>query len=248
MEFNDTQHKPSVEVLGRSVEQIDDGLRQYMIKVFNYMGLGLCVTALFAYLFYSQNWWHSFYTISGNTASLSALGWLVTFAPLIMVFAFSAVISRGSVMASQAMFWIFSSVMGISLSTIFVAYTEHSIARVFLISAATFGVMSLYGYSTKRDLTRIGSFMYMGVWGLVIASIVNLFLHSTALMYTISYIAVVAFTALTAYDVQNIKNLYYDSKDDSTAAEKIAVSGALNLYLDLVNLFIALLNIMGDRK
>ncbi|MBP5215764.1 MAG: Bax inhibitor-1/YccA family protein [Alphaproteobacteria bacterium] len=246
MEFNDIQPKSSVEIVGRTASDIDEGLRSYMIKVFNYMGLGLCITALCSYWFYAADLWKMFYNL--QTGGMSGLGWIVTFAPLIMIFAFSAVIRKGSLFATQAMFWAFSAVMGLSLSSIFVAYTTDSIVRVFLISAATFGAMSIFGYTTKRDLTKIGSFMYMGVWGLVIASIVNLFLHSTALMYTISYIAVVAFTVLTAYDVQSIKNLYYISKNNSVFAAKAAVSGALNLYIDLINIFISLLNIMGNRR
>ena len=233
-----------------SVEMIDEGLRSYMIKVFNYMGLGLCVTALSAYLVANTPLIGLMYNIdqATRTISLSGFGYLIMFAPLLMIFAFQAVIARGSVFATQAMFWAFSAIMGMSLSNILMVYTADSIARVFLITAATFGTMSLIGYTTKKDLTAIGSFLRMGVWGLIIASIVNLFMHSSGLYYAISYIAVVAFTGLTAYDVQNIKNMYYQTGYSEEFAKKAAVSGALSLYLDFINLFIALMNILGGNR
>ena len=249
MNMNEYNHKPAVEIVGKTVEAVDEGLRQYMIKVFNYMGLGLLVTAAAAYIAANTAFvtWMFNVDMLHKTVSMSGFGYLVTFAPLLMIFAFSAVINRGSLAATQGMFWAFSAVMGLSLSTICIAYTASSITRVFLITAATFGAMSLYGYSTKRDLTGIGSFLYMGLWGLIIASIVNIFMQSSGLMYAISYIAVVVFTGLTAYDVQNIKNLYYQSNSEESSA-KLAVSGALSLYLDFVNLFMSLLSILGDRR
>jgi FtsH-binding integral membrane protein len=146
------------------------------------------------------------------------------------------------------MFWAFSAIMGMSLSNILMAYTAGSIARVFLITAATFGTMSLIGYTTKKDLTSIGSFLRMGVWGLIIASIVNIFMHSAPLMYAISYISVAVFTGLTAYDVQNIKNMYYHVSASGEFAKKAAVAGALSLYIDFINIFISLMNLMGDRR
>ena len=206
-----------------AIERVDEGLRQYMIKVFNYMGLSLVVTAL------------------------AAFGWIITLAPLAMIFGFNAVLNKGSMAAAQAMFWAFSVVMGMSLADIALIYTGDSIARVFLITAATFGGMSLFGYTTKKDLTGIGSFMYMGLWGIIIASIVNIFLKSSGLYYAISYIAVLIFTVLTAYDVQTIKAMYYSSDNEDTVSRK-AIAGAMNLYLDFINLFIYLMRIMGDRK
>lgn len=242
MQNNEVLRKPAVQM-------VDNGLRQYLIKVFNYMGLGLCVTALAAYIGANTSFINWMFSINQaqQTVSLSAFGYLITFAPLLMIFAFGAVLRNGSTAAVQAMFWCFSAVMGLSLSTICLAYSAHSITRVFLITAAVFGTMSLYGYTTQRDLTKLGTFLYVGVIGLVIASVVNIFLQSTGLMYAISYIAVVAFTGLTAYDIQNIKNLYYMERNTETI-NRLAVSGALNLYLDFVNLFIALMNIMGDRR
>ena len=233
-----------------AIEVIDEGLRQYMIKVFNYMGLGLCLTALAAYLVANTPLIAMMYNINQaqQSISLSGFGYLIVFAPLIMIFAFQAVITRGSVFATQAMFWAFSAVMGMSLSNMLMVYTYDSIARVFLISAATFGTMSLIGYTTKKDLTSIGSFLRMGLWGLIIASIVNIFMHSTGMFYALSYLAVAIFTGLTAYDVQNIKNMYYRASMNDEFAQKAAVSGALNLYLDFINLFISLMNIMGNRR
>lgn len=232
-----------------AIERVDEGLRQYMIKVFNYMGLSLVVTALAAYVtLYTPviNWMFSV-DQAAQTVSLSAFGWIIALAPLAMIFGFNAVLNKGSMAAAQAMFWAFSVVMGMSLADIALIYTGDSIARVFLITAATFGGMSLFGYTTKKDLTGIGSFMYMGLWGIIIASIVNIFLKSSGLYYAISYIAVLIFTVLTAYDVQTIKAMYYSSDNEDTVSRK-AIAGAMNLYLDFINLFIYLMRIMGDRK
>ena len=154
-----------------AIERVDDGLRQYMIKVFNYMGLGLVVTTLAAYItFYTPviTWMFSV-DQAAQTISLSAFGWIVTLAPLAMIFGFNAILAKGSMGAAQAMFWAFSVVMGMSLADIGLLYTGDSIVRVFLITAATFGGMSLLGYTTKIDLTRVGTFMYMGLWGIIIA-------------------------------------------------------------------------------
>lgn len=232
-----------------AIERVDDGLRQYMIKVFNYMGLGLVVTTLAAYitLYTPVITWMFSVDQAAQTISLSAFGWIVTLAPLAMIFSFNAILAKGSMGAAQAMFWAFSVVMGMSLADIGLLYTGDSIVRVFLITAATFGGMSLLGYTTKIDLTRVGTFMYMGLWGLIIASIVNIFLKSSGLYYAISYIAVLVFTVLTAYDVQAIKNMYYASDDEDSMSRK-AISGAMNLYLDFINLFLYLMRILGDRK
>ena len=231
-----------------SVEMIDEGLRSHMIRVFNYMGLGLCVTALAAYITANTSLLGLMYNIGNNTASLSGLGYLIVFAPLLMIFAFPAVIMRGSTFATQVMFWAFSAVMGMSLSNLLLAYTYGSIARVFLITAAIFGSMSLIGYTTKKDLTSIGSFLLMGVWGLIIASIVNIFMHSAPLMYVISYISVAVFTGLTAYDVQRIKEVYYQIGSNGEMVQKAAVAGALSLYIDFMNLFLSLMRILGGER
>ena len=250
MNMNEINRRPSVEVLNRpKTSYIDEGLRQYMIKVFNYMGAGLCVTALVAYLVANTGLIQFLYKINPQTqsASLSFLGWIVTLSPLAMIFAFQYVLSHKSLATSQLMFWGFSALMGASLANIFLIYTAASMTRVFLISAATFGVMSLYGYTTKRDLSKIGSFLFMGLIGLILASVVNIFLQSPALYYALSYIGVAIFVGLTAWDIQKVKSIYYDSDTQDIASRK-AISGALSLYLDFVNLFLNLLSILGDRR
>ena len=234
----------------KSVETVDEGLRQYMIKIFNYMGSGLCITALAAWVVVNTPLLTMMYSINeqAHTASLSALGWIITLAPLALVFAFGAVANRASASKLLLMFFGFSAIMGMSCANILISYSGASITRVFLITAATFGAMSLYGYTTKRDLTGIGSFMYMGLWGVIIASIVNIFMASSGLYYAISYISVAVFVGLTAYDMQNLKALYYGIGADEESRNKVAISGALNLYLDFINLFLSLLRLMGDRR
>lgn len=229
---------------------IDEGLRNYMLKVYNFMAGGLCVTALAAYvLMSSPSFMKIFYNFNsaGYVTGMSALGWIILFAPLVMVFAFNWVIARGTPQQVQMLFWGFSAVMGISLAPTLMIYTGASVARVFLITAAMFGGMSLYGYTTKKDLSGMGSFLIMGVWGIVIASIVNLFMQSPGLSYAISIIAVIAFTGLTAYDTQKIRQIYF-SGDSSDVYTKKAILGALELYLDFINMFIALLRLFGDRR
>ncbi len=228
---------------------IDEGLRQYFMKVYNFMAGGLCVTALTAYIFANTPaLLRLLFSVSANgTVGLSALGWLITFAPLIMVFAFGWVLNRGTIGQVQATFWGFSALMGASLTPILLVYTGASVSRVFLITAAMFGGMSLYGYVTKKDLTGIGSFMIMAVWGLIIASIVNIFLKSPGLSYAVSIVSVIAFTVLTAYDTQKIRIMYHAGDDDEMMNRK-AISGALNLYMDFINMFIALMRLMGDRR
>lgn len=228
---------------------VDEGLRQYMLKVYNYMTGGLCLTALTAWLVaYTPALFRLFFSVSPEGAvGLSAFGWLCLFAPLIMVFAFGWVLNRGSLAQVQGLFWGFSAIMGLSLTPILIAYTGTSVARVFLITAATFGGMSIYGYTTKKDLTGIGSFLIMGLWGLIIASIVNLFMRSTGLSYAVSIISVLIFTGLTAFDTQTIRQTYY-MQDSADMAGRKAIRGALSLYLDFINIFISLMNLMGERR
>ena len=227
---------------------VDEGLKDYMLKVYNFMAGGLAVTALAAYICLNTPLINLFFSVnSSGQASMSALGWIILFAPLVMVFAFSWVLSRGTPQQIQLVFWGFSAVMGLSLTPTLLAYTGASVARIFLITAAMFGSMSLYGYTTKKDLTSMGSFMIMGVWGIVIASIVNIFLQSAGLSYAISILAVIAFTALTAYDTQKIRQIYM-SYDDSDTLTRKAIAGALELYLDFINMFLALLRLFGDRR
>lgn len=234
---------------------IDEGLRAYMIRVYNYMGIGLVLTGVVAYSFFTM----AVVTDSaGHITALTPLGhaiyaswlrWVIAFSPLVIVFLFAARINQMSATTAQAVFWAFAALMGLSLSSIFVIYTGASIARIFFITAATFGAVSLYGYSTKRDLTQFGSFLMMGVIGLVIASIVNAFLGSTGLQFAISVLAVLIFTGLTAYDTQQLKDNYYsNARGGEEVLGKSAISGALSLYLDFINIFIALLQLFGDRR
>ena len=228
---------------------VNEGLRQYLMKVFNYMAGGLCITALVSWLMISNpSILRIFYNITPQGASLSGFGWLAFLAPLVIVFAFGWVINRGTAAQVKGVFWLYSALMGVSLCPILLLYTGESITRVFLITAATFGAMSLYGYTTKRDLSGMGSFLFMGLIGIIIASLVNaFFLKSTGMSYAISFISVLVFTGLTAYDIQNIKAMYVDYEDSETASKK-AIAGALSLYLDFINLFLNLLRIMGDRR
>ena len=168
-------------------------------------------------------------------------------APLGFVFYLSARIHKMSLSKAQITFWIYSGIMGLSLSWIFIVFTQVSIVRVFFISSATFAAMSLYGYTTKKDLTKLGGFLFMGLIGIILASIVNIFVGSSALQFAISVIGVLVFVGLTAYDTQTIKNMYYESDDESTSGKK-ALMGALRLYLDFINLFILLLQLFGQRR
>jgi len=222
---------------------VDEGLKSFMLKVYNYMAAGLSVTALTAWATLNTPLFNLFFTQNGMTG----LGWVVFLAPLLLIFVFNRVLVRGSTAQVQGVFWGFSALMGASLAPVLLMYTAASMARVFLITAGTFGAMSLYGYTTKRDLTSMGSFMIMGLWGVIIASIVNIFLKSPTMYYVLSYLSVAIFVGLTAYDTQKIRNIYMSADDDSMMLRK-AVAGALELYLDFINLFLSLLRIMGNRR
>jgi FtsH-binding integral membrane protein len=212
----------------------DEGLRQHMLRVYNYMGIGLVITGIVAF-------------VVGSTPALyvpifqSPLKWVVMLAPL----AFK--IQTMSASAAQTMFWAFCAVMGLSLASVFLVFTGTSIARTFFIAATMFGTTSLYGYVTKRDLSRMGSFLMMGLIGVVIASVVNIFLGSSALQFAISVIGILVFVGLTAYDTQNIKEQYAENYDQESN-QKLAVFGALSLYLNFVNIFQLLLNFTGERE
>ena len=234
-------------------EVIDEGLRAYMLKVYNYMTTGLLFTGLVAYFFGKAS------IVTGEMGQIvgvtsigallfgSPLKWVVMLAPLGFVFYLSARIKKMSVSSAQITFWIFSAIMGLSLASIFIVYTQASIARVFFISSGTFAAMSLYGYTTKKDLTKLGGFLFMGLIGIIIASLVNLFFQSSALHFAISVIGVLVFVGLTAYDTQSIKNMYYAGDSESVGGKK-ALMGALRLYLDFINLFIMLLLLFGQRR
>ena len=225
---------------------VDQGLRQYMLKVYNYMAGGLCITALISYLIANTSAIKLFFTVAPNGAvGMSGLSWLALLAPFIMIFAFGWVLSRGTLAQVQGVYY--AAVMGAALAPVFIAYTGTSITRIFLITAAMFGGMSLYGYTTRKDLTSMGSFMTMGLWGIIIAMIVNIFLKSPGLYYALSILSVVVFTGLTAYDTQKIRAIYAESDSGDMSSRK-AISGALALYMDFINLFLALLRLFGDRR
>ena len=228
---------------------IDVGLREYMLRVYNYMASGLALTGIIAYATASTPALLSlFYTASPEGfLQPTMLAYIAMFSPLAFVLALSFGINKMSPSMAQAVFWGFAGVMGLSLSHIFLSYTGTSIARVFFITSGTFAGMSLYGYTTKRDLTGLGSFMFMGLIGIIIASIVNMFLQSSAMHFVISVIGVLVFVGLTAYDTQKIKLMYSEADGEGTATKK-AIMGALTLYLDFINLFLMLLRLFGDRR
>lgn len=222
------------------VAGIDQGLRTYMLRVYNYMTAGLAITGLVAWIVAQSPMLLS--TIYGTP-----LKWVVMFAPLAFVFFFVARLHKMSAAAAQMTFWAFAGLMGLSLSYIFVAYTGASIAKVFFITAGTFAAMSLYGYTTKRDLSKMGSFLMMGLIGIILASIVNIFLGSSMMSFAISVIGVLIFVGLTAYDTQSIKE-EYDVTHSGEVMQKNAIHGALRLYLDFINLFTFLLSLLGNRN
>lgn len=224
----------------RSAAIFDEGLRQHMLRVYNYMALGLVVTGLVAFAVSS---------VPALYVPLfqSPLRYVVMLAPLAFVFFFSFRLQSMSASGAQGMFWAFCAVMGLSLASVFLVFTGTSIARTFFIAASMFGAMSLYGYTTKTDLTRFSSFLIMGLIGVVIASIVNIFLGSSALQFAISVIGIVVFLGLTAWDTQTIKEQYAENFDVESQ-QKMAVWGALSLYLNFINIFTLLLNFTGERE
>ncbi len=238
---------------------IDQGLRTYMLKVYNLMALGLAITGLAALgtmMVATTNDPSTAVATLGNGKMLTSVGqtlygsplrWVVMLAPLGMVFYLSARINSMSTSAAQTAFWVFAGLMGLSLSSIFLVYTAQSIVQTFFITAAAFGALSLWGYTTKRDLTGMGTFLVMGVFGLIIAMVVNIFLQSPAMQFAISAIGVVIFAGLTAYDTQQIKEMYYEN-DSSEVSGRKAIMGALRLYLDFINLFTFLLQFLGNRE
>jgi hypothetical protein len=218
----------------------DEGLRKHMLRVYNHMGLGLVVTGLVAFFVASTP---ALYVPIFS----SPLKWVVMLAPLAFVMLFSFRMQTMSASGAQAMFWAFCAVMGLSLASVFLVFTSTSIARTFFIAATMFGATSLYGYTTRRDLTQFSSFLIMGLIGVVIASLVNLFLGSTALQFAISVIGIAVFVGLTAWDTQTIKEQYAENFD-AESQQKLAVFGAFSLYLNFINIFQLLLNFTGERE
>jgi len=234
---------------GARTAQIDEGLRAHMNKVYGTMSVGLLVTALVAWAVGSSDALLSIFR-DPVTLAPNILGWIAMFAPLIMVFAFGAAINRLSAAGAQLFFYAFAAVMGLSISWIFAAFTGISIAQTFLVTAIAFAGLSLYGYTTKRDISGWGAFLIMGLIGLIVASIVNIFLGSPALHFAVSVIGVLIFAGLTAYDTQRLKTDYLQHAHamDGEWLAKSAIMGALNLYLDFINLFMFLLQFLGNRE
>jgi FtsH-binding integral membrane protein len=228
-------------VNSKSLDQVlyDEGLRKFMLQVFNYMTLALAISGLVA-LGVSMS--------PAATALIwgTPLKWVAIFAPLGMSLAFMFMINKISSTSAMYFLFVFAAVMGISLSSIFIIYKLGSIAQVFFITSATFGSASLYGYTTKKDLTSMGSFLMMGVLGLVIASVVNIFLASSVLTFIVSILAVLIFTGLTAYDTQELKSVFDETTGEEQ--EKAGIIGALNLYLNFINIFVALMQLIGEKK
>ncbi|MCR8726762.1 Bax inhibitor-1/YccA family protein [Frigidibacter sp. ROC022] len=227
---------------------VDAGLRAHMNKVYGTMSVGMAVTALVAWAVGSND---ALLSLFRNPVTLqpNILGWIAMFLPLGMVFAFGAMINRLSAAGAQLFFYTFAAAMGLSISWIFAAFTGFSIAQTFLVTSISFAGLSLWGYTTKKDISAWGSFLIMGVIGLIVASIVNIFLGSPAIMFAISVLGVLIFAGLTAYDTQKIKTTYiqHARSMDSEWLGKAAIMGALNLYLDFINLFMFLLQFMGNR-
>jgi uncharacterized protein len=259
---------PFGQAIGQAVA-VDEGLRAYMLRVYNYMALGLAITGLAALGIYMLSVTGDmalaakavrngaevparipgglYLTQFGYYIYVSPIKWVIMLAPLAMVFVLSFGVERMRPATAQITFWIFAALMGISLSSIFLVFTHTSIVRVFFITAASFGALSLWGYTTQRDLSSMGSFLMMGLFGVVLASLVNLFMHSSALQFAISVIGVIVFAGLTAWDTQRLKNEYLYGAMDGEAVERSAISGALSLYLNFINLFTLLLQLLGQR-
>ncbi len=241
----------------RTAAEIDQGLRTYMLGVYNYMAIGLAITGLFALGIYMLSISSVptpyalrggiYLTQLGYTLFVSPLKWVVILAPLAMVFFLSFRVDKMSVGAAQITFWAYAALVGVSLAVLLMVYTHTSIARVFFITAASFGALSLWGYTTQRDLSGWGSFLFIGLVGIILASLVNIFVASTMMQWIISCVGVLVFAGLTAYDTQQIKEMY-DVNDDGSVAGKKSIMGALRLYLDFLNLFLMLLHLFGNRE
>ncbi len=232
---------------------IDAGLRAYMIRVYNYMAAAVALSGVVAWLTYNAA---VVTDTAGKVTGLTPFGQMVLSGPAMivlllgtlgLVFFISFRIQRLQFTTALTLFMVYAGLLGVTLTPIFLVYTGASITKVFFISAASFGALSLWGYTTQRDLSGMGSFMIMGLFGIIIASLVNLFLKSSGLDFAISAIGVIVFAGLTAWDTQRIKEMY-DASDDSNSAGRKAVMGALSLYLDFINLFLMLLRLVGDRR
>ncbi|MCE4222506.1 Bax inhibitor-1/YccA family protein [Methylobacterium sp. C25] len=255
MAFENSPFRQTAQPQGYAAPQVevDQGLRSFMLGVYNNMVVGLGISGLVAL---GLNMAATATTATGKLALTpfgqflytSPFKWVLMFAPLAFIFVFSFRMDRMSAASARTMFWAFAAVMGASMSTLMLVFTGASVVRVFFITAATFGALSLYGYTTKRSLSGMGSFLIMGLIGIIIASLVNLFLASSALQFAISVLGVLIFAGLTAYDTQKLKEMYLYSGFDGEAAAKMSINGALTLYLDFINMFQFLLQLLGDRR
>jgi FtsH-binding integral membrane protein len=252
---------PFGQAIGRGASvAVDEGLRAYMLRIYNYMVLGLAITGLAALGTYMLSVTTDpsiaalkmrdglMLTAFGKALFVGPLKWVVIFAPLGLVFLLSFGIERMRPATAQIMFWIYAALVGVSLGSIFMVFTHTSIVRVFFITAASFGALSLWGYTTQRDLTGMGSFLLMGLFGVILASLINLFMASSALQFAISVIGVVVFAGLTAWDTQRLKTEYLYGAMDGETTERSAIVGALSLYLNFINLFTLLLQLLGQRE
>lgn len=228
------------------VSRINQGLRAYMQKVYAYMAGGLVLSGLCAFIGSKPPFINALYNISPQGASLSLFGWIVLLAPLVLIFMFQSAVGKLNVGRAQTIFWAFSALMGFSLSTIFLVYSGESLLTTFLVTAGSFGGLSLFGYVTKKDLSGFGSFLIMGLWGIILAMIVNFFLKSPGVAYGISILGVLIFAGLTAWDTQRIRQMYSAAPEE--AHQALAISGALALYLDFIYLFLFLLRFMGNSR
>lgn len=238
---------PSSVGMGTAAE-IDRGLRSHMLHVYNYMASGVLLTGIIALVISNMAVTSTGeLTALGQAIYMSPLKWVVMLSPLALVMVMSFGLNKLSLFALQATYWVYAALMGLSLSSIFLMYTGESIAKVFFISAAMFAGLSLFGYTTKRDLGPVGKFMFMGLIGIIIASVVNIFMASSMMSFVISVIGVIVFAGLTAYDTQKIKELYYAGYGEEQTA-KLSVMGALSLYLDFINIFLMMLRLFGSSK
>jgi uncharacterized protein len=243
----DLNDRTVVRPSARTEVVIDQGLRSYMLRVYNYMAVGLGLTGIAAVATFMAAVDNGQLTSFGQLLFASGFRWIVVFAPLALVLFLSFRVQTMSVAAAQLTFWIYAGLVGVSFASLGLVYAHESIARVFFVTAASFGGLSLLGYTTKRDLSGMGSFLFMGLIGVILAMLVNLFLQSSAMQFVISAIGVLVFAGLTAYDTQRIKEMYFEADDTATAGRK-AIMGALTLYLDFINMFLMLLQLFGNRN
>lgn len=243
----ETKRGESVITRSGDAVQIDEGLRKYMLQVYNYMTIGLLITAFVSYFLAHSSLSSVFYHVSRNSVELTITGWIAILSPFALIVMMQNAISNGKGSMAFMLFCAFSVLEGISLTTIFWVYSPMAITRMFLVTAGTFAGMSLYGYTTKRDLTRFGSFLTMGLWGLLLATLTNIFIRSSSFDLTLSCLGVLLFVGLTAFDTWKIRNIYNENDTENVMVSK-AVFGALDLYLDFLNLFLYLLRLFGRKN